>query len=173
MRYLGTAVGKAVLIELGPVLTALVVAGRVGASIAAEIGTMRVTEQIDALETLALDPIRFPGRPRVLAGLLMLPVLVIFADIVGVAGVGSSRRSSWVSIPNFSWPDSSSLPRPRPFGRDCQGRGLRGILLLSAATMASSPRGARKAWGLSTTRGGSPSMVLILVADYVIASLLF
>src|SRR3989337_718634 len=75
MRYLGTAVGKTVIMELGPVLTALVVAGRVGAAIAAELGTMKVTEQIDALETLALDPIRFLVVPRFLSGLGMLPVL--------------------------------------------------------------------------------------------------
>jgi phospholipid/cholesterol/gamma-HCH transport system permease protein len=72
--------------ELGPVLAGLMVAGRVGASMAAEIGTMRVTEQIDALSTLATDPFKYLVAPRLFAGLLMLPVLVLVADIIGVFG---------------------------------------------------------------------------------------
>ena len=72
--------------ELGPVLTAMVVAGRVGASIAAEIGTMKVTEQIDALQALATDPVRYLVVPRFLATFLMLFILTIYADVVGMAG---------------------------------------------------------------------------------------
>ena len=72
--------------ELGPVLAGLMVAGRVGAAMAAEIGTMRVTEQIDALVTLSTNPLKFLVAPRVLAGLLMLPALVVVADIIGVLG---------------------------------------------------------------------------------------
>ncbi len=72
--------------ELGPVLTALVVSGRVGASIAAEIGTMKVTEQVDALQSLAADPIDYLVVPRYLAAVLMLVVLTIYADVVGVLG---------------------------------------------------------------------------------------
>ena len=72
--------------ELGPVLAGLMVAGRVGASIAAEIGTMRVTEQIDALYTLSTDPVRYLVTPRVLAGTITLPLLVLVADIIGVMG---------------------------------------------------------------------------------------
>jgi len=86
MRYLGTAVGKAVIIELGPVLTGLVVAGRVSSSIAAELGTMKVTEQIDALETMALDPVRFLAVPRYIAGFIMLPILTVFSDFVALIG---------------------------------------------------------------------------------------
>lgn len=72
--------------ELGPVLAGLMVAGRMGASMAAEIGTMRVTEQIDALTTLSTNPIKYLVVPRLLAGFLMLPVLVFVADIIGVMG---------------------------------------------------------------------------------------
>ena len=72
--------------ELGPVLAGLMVAGRVGAAMAAEIGTMRVTEQIDALTTLSTDPLRYLVFPRLLAGLLMLPLLVLVADVIGVMG---------------------------------------------------------------------------------------
>ena len=72
--------------ELGPVLAGLMVAGRVGAAMAAEIGTMRVTEQIDALTTLSTDPFKYLVAPRLIAGLLMLPLLVLVADIIGVLG---------------------------------------------------------------------------------------
>src|SRR5213593_3998698 len=86
MIYLGTVIGKSVLIELGPVLTALVVGGRVSAAIAAELGTMRVTEQVDAMETLGISPICYLVVPRFLATVIMLPVLTIFADIVAILG---------------------------------------------------------------------------------------
>ncbi|MEQ9447978.1 MAG: ABC transporter permease, partial [Rhodospirillaceae bacterium] len=72
--------------ELGPVLAGLMVAGRIGASMAAEIGTMRVTEQIDALTTLSTNPYKYLVVPRLVAGLLMLPALVLVADIIGVFG---------------------------------------------------------------------------------------
>ena len=72
--------------ELGPVMAALMVAGRVGAAMAAELGTMRVTEQIDALTTLSTNPFKYLIVPRVLAGVLMLPVLVLIGDIIGIYG---------------------------------------------------------------------------------------
>lgn len=84
--FVGTLVGKTIILELGPVLTGLALAGRVGANIAAEIGTMKVTEQIDALETLAYNPIAYLAVPRILAGVLMFPVIVAFADAVGIIG---------------------------------------------------------------------------------------
>ena len=80
----GSMVGKSMITELGPVLTGLSLAGRVGASTAAEVGTMRVTEQIDALETLAYDPLAYLVVPRVLAGVLMFPVVIVLASAVGV-----------------------------------------------------------------------------------------
>src|SRR5580693_1166981 len=72
--------------QLGPVMASLMVAGRVGAAIAAELGTMRVTEQIDALETLATNPMKYLVVPRVLAGVIMMPLLVVVADIIGIMG---------------------------------------------------------------------------------------
>lgn len=84
--YISALVALSMTRELGPVLTALVVAGRVGAGITAEIGTMQVTEQIDALETLATSPIKYLVVPRLLAALLMLPVLTIYSDIIGMLG---------------------------------------------------------------------------------------
>jgi phospholipid/cholesterol/gamma-HCH transport system permease protein len=85
-NVVGSLVIKSVLLELTPLLTALVLAGKVGATITAELGTMRVTEQIDALEALAFDPISFLITPRVLAGVVMFPVLIVFGDVVAVLG---------------------------------------------------------------------------------------
>src|SRR5947208_5143332 len=81
-----TVVVLSVTRELGPVISGLMVAGRIGASMAAEIGTMRVTEQIDALSTLSTNPFKYLIAPRLIAGLPMLPLLVIVADIIGVFG---------------------------------------------------------------------------------------
>ena len=85
LYFVGTLVEKTITLELAPVLTGLALAGRVGANIAAELGTMRVTEQIDALETLGYDPHAYLVVPRVLAGIVMFPVVVGAAMVVGVA----------------------------------------------------------------------------------------
>ena len=84
LSVVGLIARQMIILELGPLLTGLVLAGRVGAQMTAEIGTMRVTEQIDALETLAYDPMAYLVVPRVIAGLIMLPVLTIYADAVGI-----------------------------------------------------------------------------------------
>ena len=84
LYFVGTFVGKAMMLELAPVLVGLALAGRVGANIAAELGTMRVTEQVDALETLAFNPLAYLVVPRVLAATLMFPVVVAMAIAVGV-----------------------------------------------------------------------------------------
>ncbi len=84
--YVGSVVGESVLLELAPMITGLVLTGRVGATIAAELGTMRVTEQIDALESLSFDPVVFLIFPRVVAGIVMFPILVIVADFFGIFG---------------------------------------------------------------------------------------
>jgi phospholipid/cholesterol/gamma-HCH transport system permease protein len=85
LSVVGMATRQTIILEMGPLLTGLVLTGRVGARMTAEIGTMRVTEQIDALETLAYDPVAYLIVPRVLAATIMLPFLVIVADFVGVA----------------------------------------------------------------------------------------
>jgi len=94
LYFVGTFVGKAMLIELSPVLVGLALAGRVGANIAAELGTMRVTEQVDALETLAYNPLSYLVVPRVVAATLMFPVVVALASAVGIA-------SGWITAVNL------------------------------------------------------------------------
>lgn len=102
MRYLGTAVSKSIILELGPVLTGLVVAGRIGASIAASLGSMRVTEQIDALSTMAIDPMRYLVLPRVTASVVMVPMLTIYSCFLGIiAGMFVSMYFLGVSQGTF------------------------------------------------------------------------
>ncbi|HEY7407813.1 MAG TPA: ABC transporter permease [Gemmatimonadaceae bacterium] len=102
LYFVGTLVQKTITMELAPVLTGLALAGRVGANIAAEIGTMRVTEQIDALETLTYDPLAYLVIPRVIAGAAMFPVVVGMAMLAGmVAGWGASLMLLDVSSAEF------------------------------------------------------------------------
>ena len=84
--YVGGVVGEGVLLELAPMLTGLVMTGKIGATIAAEIGTMRVTEQIDALESLSFDPISYLIMPRIIAAIFMFPMLIVIADFFGIFG---------------------------------------------------------------------------------------
>ena len=102
LYFVGALVGKTIMMELGPVLTGMALAGRVGASIAAEIGTMKVTEQVDALETLAYDRNSYLVVPRVLAAALMFPVVTAFAMAVGVtAGWATSLQLLDLSTNEF------------------------------------------------------------------------
>lgn len=82
----GLMVAKAMLVELGPVLTAFMVTGRVGAAMCAELGTMRVTEQIDAMRTMSVNPLRYLVAPRFIAGVLMMPLLTVFSSLMGIFG---------------------------------------------------------------------------------------
>ena len=129
----GTMVGKSMIMELGPVLTGLSLAGRVGASTAAELGTMRVTEQIDALETLAYDPLAYLVVPRVLAGLFMFPIVIVIASAMGiVAGWSASIALLDMSTADFirglrlffeSWDVIFALIKSASFGLIVTGVG--------------------------------------------------
>ena len=102
LYFVGTLVGKTMILELGPVLTGLTLAGRVGANISAELGTMRVTEQVDALETLAYDSVAYLVVPRILAGIIMFPIVVILAIATGVgAGWATALQPLDMSSPEF------------------------------------------------------------------------
>jgi phospholipid/cholesterol/gamma-HCH transport system permease protein len=102
LSVVGWSVRQMIVLELGPLITGLVLTGRVGARMTAELGTMRVTEQIDALETLAFDPVAYLIVPRLVAATLMLPVLVVFANIVGVtSGLLVAITSTDVTFSQF------------------------------------------------------------------------
>jgi len=166
LYFVGTLVSKTVILELGPVLTGLALAGRVGANIAAEIGSMRVTEQIDALETLGYNPHAYLVVPRVIAGTLMFPIVVSFANAVGVLG-------GWVSalyLLDMSTPEfmrgvrlffdpfdvQFSLIKSASFGM---------IITLIGCYYGYTAMGGAAAVGRSTTQAVVSSAMMILVLD--------
>jgi phospholipid/cholesterol/gamma-HCH transport system permease protein len=160
--------------ELGPVLAGLMVAGRVGAAIAAEIGTMRVTEQIDALFTLSTDPVKYLVIPRVLAAVITLPCLVLIGDIIGVMGgylVSTGKlgfNSTQYLINTATYLETidvvSGLVKAAVFGFI--------IAAISCYTGYYSDKGA-KGVGSATTAAVVNSSILILISNYLITELFF
>jgi len=174
LRLLGHAVGKAVVIELAPVLSALVVAGRVGAGITAELGTMRVTEQIDALDSMGISPIRYLVMPRILSCVLMLPMLVIFANFIAVfGGLVVSVLGVNVSTETFlnGFRDSFHI---QDFINGLIKAGVFGLLIgLVGCYEGFRARGGAQGVGLATTTSVVISSVLILVFNFIFAVILF
>jgi len=166
LYFVGTLVGKTMILELGPVLTGLALAGRVGANIAAELGTMKVTEQIDALETLAYDPAAYLVVPRILAGVLMFPIVVAFADAIGVA-------AGWITSINLLDMSTPEFVRGLrlffvPF--DVQFSLIKAASFGLAVTAVGcffgfTTRGGAEGVGRATTRAVVVSSMLILVLD--------
>ncbi|HOJ78718.1 MAG TPA: ABC transporter permease [Bacillota bacterium] len=160
--------------ELAPVLTGVVVAGRVGSSIAAEIGSMKVTEQIDALETLSTSPIDYLVAPRILAGSLMMPILVIFADIVGILG-GFLVAVSYAKIPpnNFidgiltfikPWDFIGGIIKSFFFGMVIAGIGTyKGLATENGAVGV----------GKATTQAVVVSIIIIFILNYFMSMFLY
>jgi phospholipid/cholesterol/gamma-HCH transport system permease protein len=174
MMYIGTVIAKSVVIELGPVLTALVVGGRVSAALAAEIGSMRVTEQIDALETLAIRPIRYLAVPRFLAGLLMLPMLTIFADFIAILGgmVVSVTRIG-ISASMFTRGMKVLFDVNDIYGGLIKAFVFGGIIALSGCYFGFTTQGGAEGVGASTKKAVVASCILILVSDYFLAEVIF
>jgi len=160
--------------ELGPVLAGLMVAGRVGAAMAAEIGTMRVTDQIDALSTLSTNPMKYLVAPRLLAGALALPLLVLVADTLGVMGgwiVGTAKLgfNSHVYLQNtfdFLQPMDVvvSVAKAAVFGF---------LVALMGCYHGYNSRGGAVGVGAATTNAVVSASILILAFDYVITELFF
>ena len=172
--YLGTAIYKSVVIELGPVLTALVVGGRVSASIAAELGTMRVTEQIDAMDAMAIDPVRYLTMPRIVAALVMLPVLTVFADILAIGGGFFVSNASLDISPQTFIEGMKLFFFPRDvFGGLIKATVFGGIIALMGCSAGLRTSGGAVGVGGSATRAVVASCVLILMSDYVLAVFLF
>ena len=160
--------------ELGPVIAGLMVAGRVGAAIAAEIGTMKVTEQIDALTTLATNPIKYLVVPRLVAAVICMPVLVGIADSIGVFGgyvvatqsldfTGSIYLKNTVDFAT-SQDILSGLYKAAAFGF---------IIALMGCYNGFNSRGGAQGVGNATTAAVVSSSILILAANYLLTSLLF
>jgi phospholipid/cholesterol/gamma-HCH transport system permease protein len=180
--YIGRLVAGSMIRELGPVLAGLMVAGRVGSGIAAQLGSMRVTEQIDALNTLGTDPIKKLVTPRVLAALIMMPILTIINDFVGILGgnvistlmvgipTGLYWRTVWEQIASGGFtlrfiPNDfiQGITKPFVFG---------GIIAISACYFGINTTGGTEGVGQSTTRTVVLSSILILIVDYFLTQIL-
>jgi phospholipid/cholesterol/gamma-HCH transport system permease protein len=166
LYFVGTLVGKTMILELGPVLTGLALAGRVGANIAAQLGTMRVSEQIDALETLAYNPVAYLVVPRVLAGVLMFPIIVIFANAVGIAsGLVTAINLLDMSTQEFvrglrlfydPFDITYSMIKTTSFGL---------IITVVGSFQGFTTQGGAEGVGIATTRAVVISSMLILLFD--------
>jgi phospholipid/cholesterol/gamma-HCH transport system permease protein len=174
LKYLGAVIIRSVIIELGPVLTALVVGGRVGASIAAELGTMKVTEQIDALRAMAINPVRYLVVPRLIASVVMLPVVTVFSNaiavfggfIVAVTAIGVPPHTFVVGLKQFFFMKDlySGLLKAMFFG---------GIIGTMGCHYGFATEGGAEGVGQATTRAVVGACVLVLISDYVLANVLF
>jgi len=160
--------------ELGPVLAGLMVAGRVGAAMAAELGTMRVTDQIDALGTLSTNPMKYLVAPRLLAGVLAVPLLVVVADILGVAGgfvvstvkLGFNPTSYLASTADILTTADvvAGLVKAAAFGF---------LIALMGCYHGYNSRGGAQGVGAATTSAVVAASILILIFDYILTDLFF
>ncbi len=160
--------------ELGPVLAGLMVAGRIGAALAAEIGTMRVTEQIDALTTLSTNPMKYMVAPRLLAGFLMFPVLVFIADIIGVFG------GYIVAVYKLGFNASNYLQRTYDFlqAEDVNSGLVKAavfgfIVTLMGCYHGYHSKGGAQGVGMATTNAVVSASILILCFDYILTEMFF
>ncbi len=164
--FVGALVGKTMILELGPVLTGLALSGRVGANIAAELGTMRVTEQIDALETLAYDPVAYLVVPRVIAGTVMFPIVVVLATTIGIA-------AGWITslyLLNMSTPEFMKGLRLFFLPWDVEFAAIKSLSFGLTVTSIGcffgfTTQGGAEGVGDSTTRAVVVSSMVILVLD--------
>jgi len=168
---LGVAAGLALLKELGPVLTALLFAGRAGTSLASEIGLMRATDQLTAMQVMAVDPMRYVAAPRFLGGLIAMPLLVcIFnilglfgAQLIGVSVMGVDSGTFWSQLQNsVSLADvNEGLVKAVVFGATCT---------LLAVFNGYHAQPTAEGVGLATTRTVISSSVLVLLFDYMLTA---
>jgi len=172
--YIASLVALSVVREIGPVITALIVAGRVGSAIAAELGTMKVTEQIDALMTLAADPVRFLVVPRFIALVIALPLLTLWADAIGIFGgflVGTIKLNI---LPSLYWKMTriplaykdltSGLLKTFIFGM---------IICIVSCFEGFRTEGGAEGVGRSTTVAVVTSFILIIAADCICTALFY
>jgi phospholipid/cholesterol/gamma-HCH transport system permease protein len=173
LYILGSVVTTSVILELGPVLTAVVIIGRVGARITAELGTMQVSEQIDAIHSLGRDPVAVLGAPRIIAGVLTMPFLVVIADGVGfLSGLLSARAAMGLGVDSFlygarmywhNWDMFYSIMKALSFGF---------IIPVISVHMGFLTRGGAEGVGRSTTASVVFMIIAVLVMDAMFPPLL-
>jgi phospholipid/cholesterol/gamma-HCH transport system permease protein len=165
----GILVAKAMITELGPVLTALMVTGRVGSAMCAELGTMKVTEQIDALQSMAINPLRYLVAPRFIAGIFMIPILTMFSTLLGVLG-GYLIASYYFAMSYANYFD------PMPMNIDMfdvitgfTKSFIFGVLIVTICCYRGmKTKGGAEGVGKSTTQSVVASYISILVTDFFI-----
>ncbi len=170
--YVGTVVGLSLTKELGPVLTAVVVAGRVGAAIAAELGTMKVTEQIDALYTLGTNPVKYLAVPRFIACIFSIPLLTILAIFIGIIGgeiiavyrLGVPMTVYVNEIRQIEWKECVHGVTKSVF--------FAAIIVIVSVYKGFTCEGGAEGVGKATTSAVVISMVLVMVLDYFLSAIL-
>ncbi|MGA2508315.1 MAG: ABC transporter permease [Chitinispirillaceae bacterium] len=173
LNYLGMAVGKAVLTELGPVFAALVITGRVGAKLAAELGTMRVTEQLDAMVCLSLDPYSYLLAPRMAASAVMVPILTIFsaffaiisAQLLAQVAMGLHPSAFYHGLKVFFKVQDVVICMVKSFVFGC-------IIALCGCYFGFLTKGGAVGVGESTKKAVVAAMVLILIANLIVVKIL-
>lgn len=170
----GTVVALSMTRELGPVLTGLMVAGRAGAAMAAELGTMRVTEQIDALASMGVNPVKYLVFPRFVAGVVMLPILTVLSDWIGIVG------GYFVSVKLLDVNSTVYIRRTLDYleVQDVYGGLLKAVIFGGIISLISCHRGftaggGAEGVGKATTGAVVVSCVLILISDYFLTALLY
>ena len=169
MIFLGTVVTKSVILEMGPVLAALVVGSRLSANYAAELGTMKVTEQLDAMEIMAIDPVQYLGLPRFVAAVLMMPVITVIADLIAILG------GLFVSIATLDVTVQTFAEGMRLFweiGDVVTGVGktffFGGIIAMSGIYHGFNTQGGAEGVGRATMQAVVGTCLSVLVADYIL-----
>jgi phospholipid/cholesterol/gamma-HCH transport system permease protein len=165
--YVGRMVSLSMIRELGPVLTSLMVAGRVGSGMAAELGSMVVTEQIEAMRALGTDPLRKLVTPRMVGAILMVPVLTVLSDAVGMLGGFVVARYTLRLSTDFYWHSAVDAIRVHDLVMGLVKPVVFGYIVASVSCyLGLSTKGGTQGVGVSTTRAVVYASVLILAADY-------
>ena len=160
--------------ELGPVLAGLMLAGRVGAAIAAEIGTMKVTEQIDALATLNTQPMKYLTVPRVIAGIIITPFLVAIADIIGILGGYIVATYKLGFSPSTYIHNTAEILKTSDIGSGLLKAAIFGfIVTITGCYCGFNAKGGAKGVGNATKATVVGASIIILMMDYIITGLLF
>lgn len=174
LSFLGVATSRAIITELGPVLTAIVIAGRVGASIAAELGSMKVTEQIDALDTMGISPIRYLAMPRFYGAVIMMPLLIVFANVIAIFGAYFiSKYFLGVSFAVFFESVKRFFSMGDFFFGMVKGVLFGGVTALLGCHIGFKTEGGAEGVGLSTIRSFVLSSAMILILDYILWTIVF
>lgn len=170
--YVPKVVGLSIMRELGPVLTCLMIAARVGAGIAAELGSMNVTQQIDAIRALGTDPIKRLVIPRVLALLIMTPLLTVFADLVGIFGGMFISNAELFIHPDFYYHEAILSLKTSDFLVGILKTSFFGLVIaLTGCYYGMRTQGGTQGVGQATTKSVVTSSLLIVVTDFIMTKL--